>query len=424
MNNKSGFLSRALPAFSHRNFRLYWGGQLVSLTGTWMQTVALGWLILRLSDSAFYVGLLGTLNFLPILLFSLFAGILADRVDKRRLIIATQVASLVQSLVLAGLMTTGHIAVWNVLALATALGTINAIDAPARQSFVSEMVSMDHLVNAVALNSAIFNGARTIGPALAGFLIAKVGEEMCFYINAVTFLAVIAGLLLMRESELFQSGKHSGGNFMKDLREGFSYVRTEKKALALLGMLGVMSVFGFPALVLMPVFARDVLHSGPAGLGWLFAGAGAGSLAGALRLAVSKKQGKQGRRVLYSSALFAVSIMAFSFSEDLRVSMALAALAGFGLISGLALTNSTIQTMAPPHLRGRVMSIYVFVMLGMMPIGNLMAGSAAHFLGAPRAVLIAGGVCLALLTLIVSTHPGILRLDVRASTPPLPAPPV
>ena len=412
-------IAKTLPAFQYRNFRLFWSGQLISLIGTWMQTVALGWLVLSISNSAFYVGLLGTLTFLPVLIFSLFAGIMADRVDKRRLIILTQTSALFQALILAVLLSVGHIAIWSIMVLAVLLGTINAFDAPARQSFVSEMVPREHVVSAVALNSAIFNSARTIGPAVAGFLISLVGEAACFYINAGSFIAVIAGLLLMRDSELYHAPVHDHAAPIAELKEGFRYVRGERRALGMLALLAVSSIFGFPALVLLPVFARNVLHVGPKGLGFLFAAAGIGSLVGALRLATTKRAGKQGRRILLTSSLFALAIMGFSSSHNFYLSLVLVAVAGFGIISSMALTNSTLQTLAPPHLRGRVMSIYVFVMMGMMPPGNFLAGTAAHYLGAPRAVLLAGVACLALLGATVARYPGVLRIDVQAEGAPV-----
>jgi MFS family permease len=412
-------ITNTLPAFRHRNFRLYWIGQLISLTGTWMQTPALMWLILVKTNSAFYAGLLGTLNFLPVLFFSLFAGILADRVDKRLLILITQTAALIQSLILAVLVLTGHIMVWSIMVLTAAQGVINAVDAPARQSFVSEMVPREHVTSAVAMNSALFNGARVIGPAAAGFLIANASIAACFFINAATFLAIIVCLLMMRDSELLHAPERAHTSPISEIKEGFRYVRGERNALILLVLLAVLGIFGFPALVVyLPVFAKNVLHAGARGMGWLFAGAGLGSLIGAMRLAMTKRAGRQGRRVLFSSAFFGLILMGFSFSRNFYLSTLLAGLAGFGLISSMALTNSTLQMLAPPHLRGRVMSIYVFVMMGMMPLGNFLAGTVAHFLGAPHAVLIAGAICLTLFITLGVTHPNILKMDIRDEPAP------
>lgn len=401
----------ALPAFGQRNFRLFWSGQAVSLIGTHMQTVALGWLVLRISNSPFYLGLVNAVGTLPILLFSMFAGMIADRTNKRRLILLTQSAFLVQALALAILVFSGRAAVWNLMLLAVVQGAIHSFDAPTRQSFVSEMVPPETVMSAVALNSSVFNGARILGPAVAGFLIHAAGEAGCFFINAASFAAVIAGIALMRESELFRTAAPPKKAPMAELKEGFRYVRNEPRISGLLAGMIVISLFGMPSLMLLPVFAKDVLQVGAKGMGFLFSAAGGGALASMLALAFVKRPRGQGLKILIGSAVFAVGAIAFSQSENFYFSMAAIAVVGAGLTSGVAMTNSALQTIAPPHIRGRVMGMYIFVFLGMMPPGSFLVGLAAQYLGAPTTVLCAGALTLVLLASITILFPAILKID-------------
>ncbi len=406
-------ITTALPALSHRNFRLFWGGQLISVIGTWMQNVALGWLVLRISDSSFYLGLLNALTTLPILLFSLFAGIIADRVSKRRMIIWAQAAFLFQALLLAALVYFNKFNVWTLMALAALAGTIQSFDSPARQSFVSEMVPHEHVLSAVALNSAVFNAARTIGPAIGGLLISSVGESACFFINAVSFIAVIAGLLLMRENELFIAPNHKQGrgNPLSELKESFRHVFNDKRMLAVLAVLAIFSIFGLPAFILLPVFARNVFHVGAKGMGFLFAAAGAGSFTAAIILAFMKKNRRQGLRIILSCTLFSLSVIGLCFTKNFYLSLPLICLAGFGGIAGIAMANSTLQLLAPDHLRGRVMGLYIFMFLGMMPPGNLLMGALAHMAGAQRAVLISGAASIIMLGLVSALLPQIFSIN-------------
>ncbi|MFA6449830.1 MAG: MFS transporter [bacterium] len=413
-------ISGALPALQHRNFRLFWCGQMISTTGTWMQNVALGWLIYRITNSPFYLGLMMTMNSLPILMFSLFAGIIADRVDKRRLVIITQSAFTVQAMLLAISVSTGYYNIWSLLAFTFAAGVIQAFDAPTRQSFVSEMVPKDHVLSAVALNSAVFNAARTIGPAIGGLLVKAIGESGCFYSNAVSFIAVIIGMLMMRDKELFKAGNRTGQGHVKpksELKESFKYILGEKRILGVLSVLMVVSILGLPAMTFLPVFARTVLHLQADGLGYLFAAAGVGSFIAAFSMAFAKKSRKQGLKIILSISLFCVAMILFTFIKNFYISLPALAVAGFGAISGIAMVNSTIQLIAPAHLRGRVMSMYVFVFLGMMPFGNFIMGSVAHFIGAPHAVMYGGLACLAALIFISISFPAILKIDVPTETP-------
>jgi MFS family permease len=407
----AGKITGALPAFRHRNYRLFWGGQCISLIGTHMQMVALGWFVLRVSNSSFYLGLVNALGMFPILLFSMFAGAIADRTSKRRLILLTQTAFLIQATALAFLASSRYAAVWNVAILAAIQGTIMSFDSPTRQSFVSEMVPGENVLSAVALNSGVFNAARIIGPAFAGFLIHYVGEAGCFYINAASFVAVIIAILMMRDNELFKAESRKHAAPMSEMKEGFRYVLSERRVLGLLVALVVTSIFGMPSMVLMPVFAKNVLHVGPKGLGFLMSAAGAGALAVMAVLAFSKRARRQGIRIILSGAVFAVSVVVFSQSRNYYFSMAMIAIAGAAITACAAMTNSSLQMLAPPHLRGRVMGIYIFVFMGMMPPGSLLMGILAQYLGAPIAVTIAGVTCLVMLAAISIVFPKILRID-------------
>ncbi len=378
-----------------------------------MQNVALGWLVLRISNSSFHLGLLNALTTLPILLFSLFAGIIADRVSKRRMIIWAQTAFAFQALLLAILVYFNRFNVWTLMALAALSGTIQAFDSPARQSFVSEMVPHHHVLSAVALNSAVFNAARTVGPAVGGLLISAVGESACFFINAVSFVAVIASLLIMREKDLFLSAapKRNHGKPMSDLKESFRHVLNDKRMLGVLAVLSIFSIFGLPAFILLPVFARDIFHVGAQGMGFLFAAAGIGSFIAAFILALMKKSRKQGARIILSCAIFSFSVIGLSFSKSFHTSLFMIGLAGFGAIAGIAMANSALQLLAPDHLRGRIMGLYIFMFLGMMPPGNLIMGAMAHMAGAQRAVLISGTVSILTLGLFTILFPQILAIN-------------
>jgi len=411
-----------LPAFRYRNFRLFWVGQLVSTIGTWMQTVALSWLVYTIKDSAFALGLLTTMNSLPILFLSLPAGIVADRVNKRKMIVATQAAFTVQAILLTVLVYTKHYNELTLIVLAALAGAIQAFDSPARQSFVSEMVPKDSVLSAVALNSAVFNVARTIGPMIGGLLIKAVGEAQCFAINAISFIAVIAALFMIREKDLFKlaSPAGNGSKALSDLKEGFVYVIKDRRMLGVLCILSVASIFGLPALMLLPVFAKKILHMGPDGLGFLFAGAGVGSVVAAVMLALARKSRKQGLRIIFCFGLFSVVICVFSFAKSFIVAFILLAGAGFGAIAGIAMSNSTLQLLAPERLRGRIMGLYVFVFLGMMPAGNFLMGTAAHYLGAPYAVMAGGIACIAAIAAVTLLVPEIIKIDSPAemSAPP------
>jgi len=381
-------------ALAHRNFRLFFIGQGISLVGTWMQNVGEGWLILTLTNSPFYVGLTAALSSLGVLLFSLYAGVIADRVDKRRFIIFMQLAFMLEAFAVAILVWTGVVAVWQVLLLATILGIASAFDIPMRQSFVVEMVGKDDLMNAIALNSSLFNGARVIGPAIAGFLIGAVGIAWCYFLNGVSYIAVIAGLLLMQLPPRAPPARAASA--WTGFREVLAYLRDDRRLRVLMILTAVISVFGFPYIAMMPVFARDVLHRGATGYGALTSSIGIGAVIGALGIALASARIRaRGRLMLAGGTAFGILLILFSASRVLGLSMALLALTGCAMIVNNSLTNTLIQTTAPDHLRGRVMGFYSFVFVGMAPFGAFLFGLVAEHVGAP-ATLAAGGVIVAL----------------------------
>jgi MFS family permease len=359
-----------------------------------MQNVGEGWLILTLTNSPFYVGLTAALSSLGVLLFSLYAGVIADRVDKRRVIILMQVAFMIEAFTVSILVFTHVIAVWQVLVLATTLGIASAFDIPMRQAFIVEMVGKDDLMNAIALNSSLFNGARVIGPAIAGFLIGAVGIAWCYFLNGVSYIAVIAGLLLMRLPYNPRPPKTTSA--WTGFREVLAYLRSDRRLRVLMILTAIISVFGFPYIAMMPVFARDVLHRGAAGYGALTSSIGIGAVIGALGIALaSARIRSRGRLMLVGGTAFGLLLMLFSTSRVLPLSMVLLALAGCAMIVNNSITNTLLQTSAPDHLRGRIMGFYSFVFVGMAPFGAFLFGIVAEHVGVPT-TLAAGGAIVAL----------------------------
>ena len=381
-------------ALAHRNFRLFFIGQGISLVGTWMQNVGEGWLILTLTNSPFYVGLTAALSSLGVLLFSLYAGVIADRADKRRIIIFMQLAFMLEAFTVAILVRTHVVAVWQVLLLATILGIASAFDIPMRQSFIVEMVGKEDLMNAIALNSSLFNGARVIGPAIAGFLIGAVGIAWCYFLNGVSYIAVIAGLLLMRLPP--RRPPPQTASAWMGFREVLTYLRSDRRVRTLMVLTAILSVFGFPYIAMMPVFARDVLHRGAAGYGALTSSIGIGAVIGALGVALtSGRIRRRGRLMLVGGTAFGLLLILFAASRTLALSMVLLALAGCAMIVNNSITNTLLQTTAPDHLRGRIMGFYSFVFVGMAPFGAFLFGLVAEHVGVP-ATLGAGGAIVAL----------------------------
>ena len=379
-------------ALRHRNFRLFWSGQLISVTGTWMQSVAQGWLMYRLTHSPFLLGLLGFTQFLPVLLFSLWAGVIADRVSKRRLIQTTQLLCMVQALILAMVTTIGIVQPWMVLVLAFVFGTINAFDLPARQSFLVEMVGKEDLTNAIALNSTAFNTARIAGPAVAGILVAVAGEAGCFWINAVSYLAVLWGLWRMDLQR--GAGETSAADPWGHLREGVRYAWATPAIRNLLLLLGVMAGLGFQFMVLLPVYARDILHTGPEAYGMLVSAFGLGSLLSALRLTRRHDRWGLRRNLLVGLTVAAAGMVSFALSTVLWLSLLAALASGFGLIFYVASTNTLVQLTTEDRFRGRVMSLYTLMFIGTAPLGALTVGALAQRAGAPAATTFSGVVLL------------------------------
>jgi MFS family permease len=385
-------LPLALRALRHRNFQLFFGGQLISLTGTWMQSVAQSWLVYRLTGSVVLLGFVGFAGQIPVFLLAPFGGAVADGRNRQRILVATQAASMVLAFALAALTLTGRITQTEIFTLASLLGLVNAFDIPARQAFVVDMVGKDDLINAIALNSSMVNGARIVGPAVAGILVASVGEGWCFFLNAASYIAVICGLLMMKTKT--QARVPLPGSALANIAEGFGFVAHTAPVRALLLLLGLVSLMGMPYAVLMPIFADKILHGGASGLGLLMGASGAGALVGALSLAARRGMRGLGRWVAISSAGFGASLILFSFSRSFWLSAALLLPAGFSMMVEMASSNTLIQAMVPDALRGRVMAVYSMMFMGMAPIGALLAGVLANHLGAPRTVALGGAVCI------------------------------
>ena len=392
MPSPNSKLPAAMRALRHRNFQLFFSGQLVSLIGTWMQSLAQAWLVYRLTGSSVQLGMVSFCGQIPVFLFAAVGGTVADRFNRHRIIIGTQVSSMMLASILTVLTLSGHVQVWHVFILATLLGIVNAFDIPARQAFIVEMVGKEDLMNAIAINSSMFNGARILGPAVAGTLVAAIGEGWCFFANAASYIAVIAGLLLMTLTPRRPDPK--SGATIAHYAEGFRYVATTKPIRALLLLVGLVSLTGMPYAVLMPIFADRILHGGSRALGILMSAAGTGALLGALRLAARREVRGLGRWIPLAAAGFGVSLILFSLSRMFWLSAALLVPVGFAMMTQMATTNTLIQTLVADRLRGRVMAVYSMMFMGMAPFGALLAGVAAEHLGAPWTVAMGGVVCL------------------------------
>jgi MFS family permease len=373
-----------LRALEHRNFQLFFSGQLISLIGTWMQSVAQAWLVYRMTGSSLLLGAVGFASQFPVFLVAPIGGIVADRHNRHRVVIATQVASMILALILAGLTLTGVVTVREIFALAILLGVVNAFDIPGRQSFIVDMVGKEHLMNAIALNSSMFNAARIIGPAVAGIMVARIGEGWCFFANGISYVAVIVGLFMMRVPEPKPLAARASP--LAHIMEGFRFVRHTAPIRALLLLLGLVSLVAMPYTVLMPLFADRILHGGARALGILMGATGVGALLGALTLASRSGVSGLGRWVALSCAGFGISLVLFSFSRVFWLSAALLLPVGFCMMLQMSSSNTLIQAMVPDHLRGRVMAVYSMMFMGMAPLGALLGGALADRLGAPVTV--------------------------------------
>lgn len=382
-----------LRSLRHRNYRLFFSGQVISLTGTWMDTVAEAWLVYRLTNSALLLGVAAFASQIPVFLLAPLGGVLADRYDRRKILLWTQALSGIQAMILAILTLTHVVTIWHVIILATGLGIVNAIDMPTRQAFVVDMVSRDDLMNAIALNSSMFNGARVVGPAVAGIVVAAVGEGWCFFANAVSYLAVIAGLWMMKTK---RRQRHSQmPSAASQIKEGFRFVMGERPVRALLALLGVVSLFGMSYSVLMPVFAGQVLRGGAQSLGLLMGSAGVGALCGAVSLALKREVKGLGRWVMLGASGFGAALLLFGQSRVLWISCLVLLAAGYAMMVQMSSSNTLIQSMVPDRLRGRVMALYSATFMGMAPLGALLAGTLAQQIGAPLTVTFGGLACIA-----------------------------
>ena len=389
-----GRLRATMRAFRHRNYRLYFSGQAVSLTGAWMQQIAMSWLVYRLTGSALLLGVVGFSGQIAHLLVTPFAGVLADRYNRHRILIVTQTLAMTQAAMLAFITLSGLVAVWHLVVLSLTLGIVNATEMPVRQSFIIDLVGdRDGLANAIALNSALFNGTRMIGPSIAGVVIALTGEGLCFLINAASFLAVIAALLAMR----ITPGRRddSGRSAFERLREGFGYVTRSVPIRSILILMALISFTGLPYIILMPAFTSTVLGGGPGTLGFLMGAGGMGAFAGALSLATRRSLEGLGGFIGRSALLFGLALVAVSFVRSVVPALPLFFIAGFGMISAMASGNTVLQSIVDDDKRGRVMSFFSMAMMGFAPFGNLLAGAVAERVGSPHTIMTGGILCAA-----------------------------
>jgi MFS family permease len=381
------FVFRALRS---RNYRLFFAGQSISLIGTWMQRIAMSWLVYRLTHSALLLGVAGFAGQIPTFLLAPITGVLADRWNRHRTLVVTQTLAMLQAVILVILVMTETVHVWHVITLAVVLGTINAFDMPVRQSFIVQMIERrNDLGNAIALNSSMVNAARLLGPSIAGILIAAFGEGICFLLNAISYVAVIAALLMMRIAPV--RTRPANGHVMEGLREGFSYAFGLEPIRYIILLLALVSLMGMPYQILMPVFAKEVLGGGPHTLGFLMGAAGCGALVGTIYLACLKSVQGLGPVIAIAAAVFGIGLIAFSFSHVVWLSMLLIFVAGLGMMVQMASSNTVLQTVVDDDKRGRVMSFYAMAFMGMAPFGSLFAGALASRIGAPRTLVVGGG---------------------------------
>lgn len=403
-----GILPRTFAALGGRNFRLYWFGNVLSLIGTWMQNIARGWLVLQLTNSPFLVGLETTVAWLPAWFVSLPAGALADRLDKRKLLMAGQAALAVMAAVLAVLTFTGVVTIWHLLVVSGISGFIVAINSPVRHAIIPELVGKDNLLNGIALSAAAFNGARIIGPSIAGAVLGVIGAGGCFAINSASFLAIIIALAFVRLEHVPPPPDEE--SIWQRILFGLRFVRNHPDIRVLMLMAGVFASFGVIYLPLMPVFARDVFHAGARGYGIMMTAVGAGALAGLLTLATLSRTRHRGRILVGGTLALAALLLVYSFLRSFGAAIVVLVCIGFCQSTVASLTNTLIQTLAPDHVRGRVMSIFTMSFLGMFPIGSLVAGAVAQQWGAPASTILGGCAILVSLAVVNLARPQIRRL--------------
>jgi len=384
-------MANAFRALKHRNFKLFFAGQFVSLTGTWMQSVAQSWLVYRLTGSVVLLGMIGFATQIPVFLVAPLGGVFADRHNRRRILMATQTAAMIVAFILAALTISETVQVWHLFVTAVCMGIINAFDIPARQAFVPDMVGRVDLINAIALNSSMFNGARIIGPAIAGILVAIIGEGWCFLGNAVSYLAVITGIICMRVNPV---ERRRNGTAIENIVEGFRFSAHTAPIRGLLLMLGLVSLVGMPYAVLMPIYADEILGGGSKTLGYLLGATGVGALLAALVMAHREQVFGLGRWVAIAASGFGTSLILFSQSTNYWLSLVLLVPVGFCMMIQMSSSSSLIKSMVPDEMRGRVMSVYSMMFMGMAPIGALLSGSLAGVLGAPATLAMGGVFCI------------------------------
>jgi len=396
-------------ALRHRNFRLFWTGQIISLTGTWMHQAAQGWLVYDLTNSPFFLGLAGTAASAPILMFTIAGGVMADRYPRRKIILTAHIILMALAASLAVIAISGIITIWHVMIIAFLIGTVHAVEIPTRQSFIFDLVGKEDLLNGIAVNSMAFHSARMAGPALAGFVMASIGVASCFFFNSISFLAVITALLMIHLPPGSQPQAAQPG-IRKSLKEGFKYVRGDATVSTLLVSVGIISFFGFPYISFLPVYARDILKTGPEGLGILMGCAGAGAFSGAIFLAVRGKIVRRGMLMAVAGIIFSTALMLFFISTSVWVSYIMLFLVGVGALNHIVNANNLLQLSVPNELRGRVMGFFTTMFLGMAPLGNFTVGLLASYTGTEHALTISAGACLAGSIAVLAIRPSILSL--------------
>ena len=411
-NNNSDIIGRAkhtLRALKYRNYRLFFFGQGISLTGAWMQRIAVSWLVYRLTNSPFLLGLTGFAGQIPTFLIAPIAGVISDRYDRKKIVIVAQFLSMFQALTLAFIVLTNVVEVWMVISLSVVLGIINSFEMTSRQSLVVDMIEKrEDLGNAIALNSSIFNGTRLIGPTVAGILIATVGEGICFLLNGLSFIGVIIALVAMKIKPRIVETNNT--NIIKGLKEGFSYAFGFPPIRSILSMLSLVNLMGMQYIVLMPIFARDILHGGPNTLGYLMGATGLGALCGALFLASRRSVLGLGKWIGIAAGILGTGLIIFSTSKFFLLSLLFLLPVGFGMMVHMASSNTVLQTIVDDNKRGRLMSLYTMSIMGMAPLGSLIAGSAASKIGAPMTLIIGGSVCLLASIVFYKNLPALRKL--------------
>ncbi len=393
-------MAEAFPAFHSKNFNWYFWGQLVSLIGTWLQTVAQGWLVLQLTNSAFLIGLVTALSTLPSLLFSLFGGVIVDRLSKKNILLFTQWSSMILAFILGILTVMKLITVWEIAVLAFLLGIINALDIPARQAFIVELVDKEGIASAIALNAGAFNAARVVGPAVAGFLIAIIGTGGAFILNAVSYIAAIISLIYIT-SKFTPAKEHP--HPLKAINDGLKYSFSHPIIRTLLIFTGIVSIFGWSYTTIMPIIAQNTFHLGAAGLGYMYAASGLGALIATILVSALSKKVKPLVFIVGGNTLFAISLILFSLTNSIIIALPLLFLSGVGLLAEFATINTTIQHMISDNMRGRVMSIYSLMFLGLFPVGNFEIGYVAEKFGSSFAMIL-GAVITLLFGIFVYTR--------------------